>query len=184
MIERRKRVLVAMADKLGWLNWADQGIVRLAIAGSVAAEGIASKNRVAMPKSREPRDATKKSETRRRLSEDSEEGPVELGLQVTYQFSKVELEKAQPGPVFWEQPEAFVSWVNAYLIWLERQREVGIGPELTAELGRSTRLWIASGFIGRQTMKSRRYLPSLVKLWNTAISIEDTHRPTVDHRQL
>ena len=159
---------------MGWLNWADQRIVRLAIGESLPAEEIAGQHGLGMPKPRARRRATKKSETRERLSEDPEEGLFELKMQLIYQFSEEELGKAQPGPVFSEQPEAFVSWVKASLRSLERHREVGISPELAAELGRDTRIWIASGFINRQTKKSRRYLPVLVKLWNTAIAIEHT----------
>ena len=172
MIERRKRVLVAMADRLGWLNWADQRIVRLAIGESLPAQEITDQNKLGMPKPRARRSAAKKSETKQHLSEDPEEGLLELKIQVSYQFSDEDLGKAQPGPVFSDQPEAFVSWVRASLMSLESQRQVGISPELAAELGRGTRIWIASGFIGRQTNKSRRYLPVLVKLWNTAIALE------------
>lgn len=175
ILERRKRVLVAIADRLGWLNWADHKIVRLAVGESLPPEEIAHKSRLGIPKSRARKSTAKKSETEQSLSEDLEEGLVELDIQISYQFSEEELGQAQPGPDFSEQPEAFVSWVKASLMSLERQRHVGISPELAAELGRDTRVWIASGFIGRQTEKSRRYLPILVKLWNTAIVLE--HEP-------
>lgn len=175
MIERRKRVLVAMADRLGWLNWANQRIVRLAIGDSLSTE---DNDRLGMTKPRARRSAAKKSETKQPLSEDPEEGLLELKVQVSYQFSEEELGKAQPGPVFSEQPEAFVSWVKASLRSLERQRQAGISQQLANELGRATRIWIASGYISRQTKKSRRYLPDLVELWNTAIALEHTTSDT------
>ena len=175
MIETRKRLLVAIADKLGWLNWADQRIVRLTIGQSVRLEDTADHKKLGMPKPRARRSPAEKPEAKEHLSEDPEEGQVELKLQVTYEFSQEELAETQPGPIFSEQPEAFVSWVKASLVSLEIQREVGITPELAADLGRNTRIWIASGFVGRQTKKSARYLPVLVQLWNTAIALE--HSP-------
>lgn len=175
MIDRRKRVLVAIAYRLGCLNWADQRIVRLAMGESIPTQDIVGHNRLGMPKARARRSAARGSETKELPSEDPEGGGlVELEIQAIYQFSKEELEKLQLGPVFSERPEAFVSWVRASLISLERQRERGIGPELAAESGREARIWIAIGFIGRQTMKSRKYLPALVQLWNTAIALEQT----------
>lgn len=172
MIEKRKRMLVAMADRLGWLNWADRRVVRLTIGESLPSEEIAHQHGLGLPKPRARRSAAKKSEPKQPLSEDPEEGLLELKIQVFYQFSEEELGDAQPGPIFSEQPEAFVSWVKASLMSLERHRQVGLSPELAAELGRGTRIWIASGFIGRQTKKSRKYLPVLIKLWNTAIALE------------
>jgi hypothetical protein len=181
MIAKHKRVLVAMADRLGWLNWADRKIVRLATGESTRADDIANHIKLGVPKPRARKSvARKKTETRERLSEDSEEGLAELQFQVGCQFSTEELEKPQPGPIFSEQPKEFVSWVEASLVSLERNRKVGIGPDLAAELGRDTRVWIASGFIGRQTRKSRRYLPALIKLWNTAIALES---PTLNERE-
>ena len=120
MIAKRKRVLAAVADTLGWLNWADQRVVRLAMGEPVSKADIADIKRLGTTKPRARRSAANKPEISEHLTEDPEEGLGALEFQVSRQFSQEDLEKAQPGPVFSEQPEAFVSWEQVSLKYLEQ----------------------------------------------------------------
>lgn len=181
MIDRRKRAVIGVADRLGWLNWADREVIHLVLdqaptaVPSEIAQGV-------VPRPRSPRTSREGSEKGKSVPEDSHEGLLNLEIQIRRQFSKEELTKPQPGPVFAEQPEAFVSWVRASLVSLERSSRVGINPFFNARLGRETRVWIAYGFLGRQSTKSKRFLPALVHLWNEVIALEnEPPKADVDH---
>ncbi len=169
MIDNRKRAVIVVADRLGWLNWADRAVID----SVVRRANLSRMSQTASPRARSSRGFRAESHKGERVPDDSSEGLLNLESKIRQQLSKEELSAIQPGPVFAEQPEAFVSWVSASLISVERHRKGGIDRALAAQLGREARTWIAHGFVGRQTTRSRRFLPALVRLWNVAIALED-----------
>jgi hypothetical protein len=174
MLAMRKRLLIATADKLGWLNWADPTIVAAAIRTTPSVENVANQIVTLPGKSSSRGKSDQASDDCAIAGNEPDDDAGVFRLQIVRQFSADELANPQPGPVFAQQPEVFIDWVRAGLSSLRRQREVGIESETAAKLGRETRIWIATGFLGIQTNRSRRHLPALVRLWREALALEDS----------
>jgi hypothetical protein len=173
MLQGYKRAIVLFAERLGWLNWTDQGIVRLAI-GSAEVRSSAVRRR----SSTYPRPRPRKNEAS--ASEDNggaADGASEKWEGSTHRKNWLSsenpcLKKAQPGPVFAEQPAAFIQWVQAELEWIDDGIVAGLDRDAIAQLGRNTQLWIEDGIIGPQSRASRAYLPDLLELWDMASAFE------------
>jgi hypothetical protein len=181
MIDKRKRVVIALADRFGWLNWADRDVINAVLDNAPSTLRLKVAQRIG-PRARSSRVSGTEPQKSERVPDDSCDGCLNLDFQIRQQFSEEELRQEQPGPVFAEQPEAFVSWIESSLQSIERRRVTD--SALIAALGREARVWIAYGFLGQQSRKSKRLLPSLVRLWNATIALEDESRDKLNFHQI
>ena len=158
MLPKPKRELLAIADRLGWLNWADESIVRLAL-GQVTTSGGAK-----VPKKRRNRFTeflTVAPDDRNRSLSDSVFSDPSCELPISAAHS-------QPGPQFAEQPSAFLSWVEAELCWLAEQARMGVDDKTLEPYMLDTQLWIEDALQGQRGKALKEHIALLLKLQGAA----------------
>lgn len=156
MLKGYKRAILSAADSLGWLNWVDQRALQIALETN-------PKTSFAHP---DMAGGGPRFEVEKTDGADDEED-------TTFQTSVVVREPCcQPGPDFACEPEEFVEWVKADLLWIDQDLACGTSRLTMAEHGRKTRIWIEDALRSRRSRRSEKFVSALMELHEIASAID------------